>query len=85
MEDDILKMMDLLITTKKKPIKELEELKKQIANLIQANVDLMDELKQSKHDSYILCKYIKDNVRKIDDYIYLLMTCYEKDVYEGGE
>ena len=61
MEEEIIRVMDIFKNEKQLGKRDIQELKEQVRNLINANTKLMDEIKSYKSDAYFLCEFIRNN------------------------
>lgn len=68
MEDEILRIMDIFKSSTQILPHDFDELKKQMNNLVEANVNLMNEVKSHKSNAYFLCEFIRKNI-ETDDYM----------------
>lgn len=82
MEEELLKNMGILKSGKQNLPYELAELKKQINNLVKANVNLMNEVKSHKSNAYFLCEFIRKNIETDNYMINNLLKKYERKDYE---
>ena len=82
MEEEIIRVMDIFKNEKQLGKRDMQELKEQISNLINANTKLMDEIKSYKSDAYFLCEFIRKNINTSNYMINNLLKKYERKDYE---
>ena len=82
MEEEIIRVMDIFKNEKQLGKRDIQELKEQVRNLINANIKLMDEIKNYKSDAYFLCGFIRKNIKTNNYMINNLLKKYERKDYE---
>ena len=82
MEEETIRVMDIFKNEKQLGKRDIQELKEQISNLINANTKLMDEIRNYKSDAYFLCEFIKKNINTNNYMINNLLKKYERKDYE---
>lgn len=82
MEEEIVRIMDVFKKDKQLGKRDIQSLKTQVNNLINANTNLMDEIKNYKSDAYFLCEFIRNNINTDDYMINNLLKKYERKEYE---
>lgn len=82
MENEILRVMDFFKNEKQLGKHDIQELKEQVRNLINANTKLMDEIRNYKSDAYFLCEFIRKNIETDNYMINNLLKKYERKDYE---
>lgn len=82
MEDEILKIMDSFEIVEVNEIRNVKILEKDINQLIKANTNLADKVKDYRSDAYFLCNFIKENIQTTDYMIINLLKKYERKNYE---
>lgn len=78
MEEEIIRIMDIFKNNKQLGKQDIQSLKTQVSNLINANTNLMDEIKNYKSDAYFLCKFIRKNINTNNYMINNLLKKYER-------
>lgn len=82
MEEEIVRIMDVFKNDKQLGKRDIQSLKTQVSNLINANTNLMDEIKNYKSDAYFLCEFIRNNMNTNNYMINNLLKKYERKDYE---
>ena len=82
MEEGIIRVMDIFKNDKQLGKRDIQSLKEQVSNLINANTKLMDEIKNYKNDAYFLCGFIRNNIKTNNYMINNLLKKYERKDYE---